>query len=129
MWNGIFVIIQIIVVGILKIGMMSFKLKKHERDAINKSNYIGPATVQFAYHFQLSNSKKVIPQRVIKIKNFKLLFCQLSFFIGITNIDAFCEEVVFFFIDLSNCFIRRFFSDLINGILISYVRQSGIKLF
>ena len=68
-WDGVFVIAQIVVVGVHQLCVVGFELKEHERDAIDEANNIWPAVIKLSHHLKLAHSEEFIFQRLVKIKH------------------------------------------------------------
>ena len=66
--DGVFVVAQIIVEGVLDAFVRGFEFDENQRQAIDKTDQIGAARIHFAAHPQLLHQKKVILCRIVPRK-------------------------------------------------------------
>ena len=58
--NGVFVIAQVVVVGVLEFLVRGFEFDKHERQAVDESHQVGPPLVHLARDPELRGEKEIV---------------------------------------------------------------------
>ena len=98
--DGILIVGEVVGVGILNINIDRFELHKEQRDAVDKTDDIGAATVVVAVDFEFFDGEKMVVERILKIDEFGGAGGDFAIGEFYGNGDTVADEEIFFLIDL-----------------------------
>ena len=128
MWNGVAVIAQIVLVGVLDAPVRGLELNEYQRDTVDKADEIGPAGVHLAGDPELRHQKKVVLLGTIPIDqmhDFRTVTA--GFRVGYFDTHALFDQVVDLAIGLGQAHGAAVAGELFDGQVKSFRRQVGIE--